>query len=298
MARQADIIAGAVAAHGGVRPVEQGEGDSVVAVFERASDALAAAVDAQLALAAEPWAGQAVTVRMGVHTGEAEFLDERTYGGEAIIRCARIRDLAQGGQVLVSAAAVEVAGDRLPPGSSLVPVGSAALARPARGPNGSPTRPRGSPFPSRSRRRADRLGAWPTRLIGRAGERAEVADLLQRSRLVTITGTGGAGKTRLAHAVANDLIGRHTDVVWVELARVIAEDDVAAVARRVGAAEAPGAEIADVLLAFLGREGRAHRAGQLRAPGRPVLGPRATNPAGHAAGPRPGHQPRATRCRR
>jgi predicted ATPase/class 3 adenylate cyclase/DNA-binding CsgD family transcriptional regulator len=256
VARQRDIIAGAVGVHRGVRPVEQGEGDSVVAVFERASDALAAAVEAQLALAGEPWAGQAMRVRMGVHTGEAEFLDDRTYGGEAIIRCARIRDLAQGGQVLVSAATVEVAGDRLPPGSSLVPVGSVTL--------------RGLSRTERLHQLvheavtvavaqlasgSDRLGSWPTRLIGRSAERAEVGALLETARQVTITGAGGAGKTRLAHAVATDLIGRFTDVVWVELGRVTsAEDVVAVVARGCGAAEAPGVELAGVLVDFLGEK--------------------------------------------
>jgi predicted ATPase/class 3 adenylate cyclase/DNA-binding CsgD family transcriptional regulator len=253
MARQRDIIAGAVARHRGVRPVEQGEGDSVVAVFDRASDALAAAAEAQLALATEPWAGPAVTVRMGIHTGEAELVDDHTYGGTAIIRCARLRDLAQGGQVLVSSATAEVAADRLPPGASLVPAGAATL--------------RGLPRAERVHQLVhealsapiahmapgtDRLGTWPNRLIGRAAERAEIETLLETAREVTVTGTGGAGKTRLAHAVATDLIGRFADIVWVELARVTAAEDVVAlVARACGAAEAPGVEPIAVLLEFL-----------------------------------------------
>src|SRR5262245_14268609 len=68
--RQAELIAGAVVAHGGERPEEQGEGDSVLAAFDRAADALAAAVDAQRALGAEPWPdGAVVRVRMALHTG-------------------------------------------------------------------------------------------------------------------------------------------------------------------------------------------------------------------------------------
>ena len=72
--RHATLIADAVARHGGVQPIEQGEGDSTVSAFARASDALAAALDAQRALAAEPWPdGAAVRVRMAVHTGEPEL---------------------------------------------------------------------------------------------------------------------------------------------------------------------------------------------------------------------------------
>jgi predicted ATPase len=101
--------------------------------------------------------------------------------------------------------------------------------------------------------RADRLGSWATRLVGRARERAEVSTLLEQSRLVTIAGAGGAGKTRLAHAVTGDLTGRFTDVVWVELAQVTVEGDVAtAVARASGAVEVPGVELVEVLIGFLG----------------------------------------------
>lgn len=193
MARQAEIIAGAVSAHGGVRPLEQGEGDSVVAVFLRASDALAGALQAQLALAAEPWGETAVAVRMAIHTGEAEFRDKQTYGGQAIIRCARLRDHARGGQVLVSAAAAEVTADRLPPGARLVPVGETAL-------RGLPRTERvyqlihdglAAPVAELAPPRR-RLGTWPTPLIGRVRERQELDALLIDARLVTITGSGGA----------------------------------------------------------------------------------------------------------
>lgn len=253
MARQAEIIGTAVAAHRGIRPLEQGEGDSVVAVFERASDALAAAIDAQLGLGAEPWGQDAVAVRMAVHTGEAEFRDEHSYGGAAIIRCARLREHAEGGQVLVSAATAELTVDRLPPGASLVPVGEVTL-------QGLPRAERLHQLVHQALtapvadlgQRGHRLGAWPTPLIGRVRERQEVGGLLENGRLVTITGAGGAGKTRLAHAVATDLRQRFDDVVWIELARVASDADVAtAVAQACGAREAPGVELFDVLAAFL-----------------------------------------------
>src|SRR5438309_10914179 len=86
-ARHDDIVAAIVEAHDGMRPQEQGEGDSVVAVFTKASDAISAAVDIQLALTREPWpTAEPLRVRMAAHTGEADLRDERHYGGEAIIR--------------------------------------------------------------------------------------------------------------------------------------------------------------------------------------------------------------------
>ena len=103
MPRHYEILDEAIALHGGVRPVEQGEGDSIVAAFSRASDAVAAAVTAQRMLQAEPWPGGVeLAVRMAVHTGEAQLRDEGNYFGLSVIRCARLRSCGHGGQVLVS----------------------------------------------------------------------------------------------------------------------------------------------------------------------------------------------------
>ena len=80
--RHYQILDDAIVAHGGVRPVEQGEGDSVVAAFSRASDAVHAALLAQRSLTAEQWLdGVALKVRMAVHTGEAQLRDEANYCG-------------------------------------------------------------------------------------------------------------------------------------------------------------------------------------------------------------------------
>ena len=111
-----EILDEAVAADGGVRPQEQGEGDSIVAAFSRASDAVLAAVDAQRAFTTEPWPDGLVTplrVRMAIHTGEAQLRDEGNYVGQAIIRTARLRAIAHGGQVLVSQAARDLVIDQL-----------------------------------------------------------------------------------------------------------------------------------------------------------------------------------------
>ena len=128
VARHYELLDAAIFGHGGVRPVEQGEGDSVVAAFPRASDAVAAAVDVQRAFAAEQWPeGAELRVRIAVHTGEAQLRDEGNYVGQALNRAARIRAVGHGGQVLLSAATAELASDRLPPGVTLGDLGQHRL---------------------------------------------------------------------------------------------------------------------------------------------------------------------------
>ncbi|HEV8624424.1 MAG TPA: adenylate/guanylate cyclase domain-containing protein, partial [Acidimicrobiia bacterium] len=127
IARHEEILAAAITAHGGFRPVEQGEGDSVVAAFARASDGVAAAIEAQLALAREPWpTGEPIRVRMALHTGEAEAHGGR-YAGSTIIRTARLRAVAHGGQTVISRATAELVSDSLPEGVTLLDLGSHRL---------------------------------------------------------------------------------------------------------------------------------------------------------------------------
>jgi class 3 adenylate cyclase len=122
------ILDAAIDRWGGVRPVEQGEGDSIVAAFSRASDAVAAALDAQRALAAEPWPdGIELKVRMAIHSGQTQLRDEGNYVGETIIRCARVRSAGYGRQVLLSAAAAELVSGYLPPAASLSDLGAHRL---------------------------------------------------------------------------------------------------------------------------------------------------------------------------
>ena len=90
MERHDAILDAAVSAHGGVRPLAQGEGDSIVAAFSRASDAVLAAVEAQRALTTECWpTSTPLRVRMAVHAGEARTATDGNYAGQAIIRTAR-----------------------------------------------------------------------------------------------------------------------------------------------------------------------------------------------------------------
>src|SRR4051812_3198642 len=111
----------AVAAHDGVRPLEQGEGDSFVAAFARASDAVACA----LALQRAPLAP--IRLRIGVHTGEIQLRDEANYAGPTINRTARLRDLGHGGQTLLSGATEAMVLDHLPEDAWLNDLGSHPL---------------------------------------------------------------------------------------------------------------------------------------------------------------------------
>jgi class 3 adenylate cyclase len=122
------ILDEAVAAHDGVRPMEQGEGDSVVAAFSRASDALAAALQAQRVLHIRPWPDEMeLGVRIALHTAEAQLRDEGNYFGIALSRCARIRAIAPGGQTLLSHATHDLVADRLPDGVELLDCGEHRL---------------------------------------------------------------------------------------------------------------------------------------------------------------------------
>ena len=98
LARLNSVVSDVIAAHDGVRPVEQGEGDSFVAAFARASDAVAAALEMQRAPLAP------IRLRIGVHTGEIQLRDEGNYAGPTINRTARLRDLGHGGQTVLSGA--------------------------------------------------------------------------------------------------------------------------------------------------------------------------------------------------
>ena len=126
--RHYELLGEAIVAHGGVRPVEQGEGDSVVGAFSQASDAVAAAVAAQRAFALERWPeGAELRVRIALHTGEAQLRDRGNYVGHTLNRAARIRDSGHGGQILASAATAALVADRLPADATLLDLGQHRL---------------------------------------------------------------------------------------------------------------------------------------------------------------------------
>src|SRR5271168_701478 len=197
IARLSRTVSDVIAAHDGVRPVEQGEGDSFVAAFARASDAVAAAVALQRAPLAP------IRLRIGVHTGEVQLRDEGNYAGPTINRTARLRDLGHGGQTLLSGATEQLVVDRLPNGAWLTDLGShplrdlprpervVQLCHPDLVNEFAPLRVSGTVA-------STRLPAQLTSFVGREAEGIQLRELLAENRLVTFTGAGGAGKTRLA----------------------------------------------------------------------------------------------------
>lgn len=197
----------------------RGEGDSHFAVFSRPRDALAAARAVQHALSGETWPTPGpIRVRMALHTGEAE-LRAGDYYGAAVNRCARLREIAHGGQTILSEVTAELARDIMPEDVSLRDLGSHRLrdlVEPERvfqlcHPDLAQDFP-----PLRS------LGALPTNLqvqltsfVGREREMEAVKKALVTVRLLTLTGSGGVGKSRLAVQLAADLLDEHPDGVWL-----------------------------------------------------------------------------------
>lgn len=222
------------------------QGDAFLVAFPRARDAVRSAVAAQIALAAHKWPDDiALRVRMGLHTGEPELTPDG-YVGVDLHKAARICAAAHGGQILVSGTSRSLAGDDpsgrigfqdlgehrlkdLTLSHRLYQVTVADL-------------PSDFPPPRSLNVQPNNLPIQLTSFVGREHEIAESIRLLSTSRLLTLTGPGGAGKTRLALQVAADILGGYTDGVWlVELATLF---DTAFVPQRVATAlsvrEQPG----------------------------------------------------------
>ena len=203
------------------------QGDGLFAVFPRAYDALMAAVAAQRALAAHAWPqGVAVRARMGLHTGEPSRLDEG-YVGLDLHYAARIMSLAQGGQVLLSQTTRNLVAPDLPNDMHLRDIGEHRLKdfeQPARLYQATLADLPITAAPLRSsEQRRGNLPAPPTPLIGREREVSIITQRLRRQevRLATLTGPGGAGKTRLGIQVASELRGQFAGgVYFVSLAAI------------------------------------------------------------------------------
>jgi class 3 adenylate cyclase len=249
--RHHDLLRGAVEAHGGV--VFETVGDAVYAAFAAPTAAVAAALAGQLALHCEPWGATGpLRARMGIHLGEVEAYPApgaaqgARYLGLPLVRCARLMATAHGGQTVLSEAATALVRDALPPDAGLRDLGEHRL-KDLSGPERvaqllHPELPADFP-PLRT------LDALPhnlplqlTSFVGRERELAAVREALAAHRLVTLTGAGGCGKTRLALQAAADGLEAWPDGVWfVDLAPLA---DSALVPRAalaaLGLGEAPG----------------------------------------------------------
>ena len=245
-------LSDAVTAHHGVRPVEQGEGDSFVIAFARAADAVGCALELQQAPLAP------IKLRIGLHTGDVQLRDEGNYIGPTINRTARLRDLAHGGQTVLSGATEPLVIDQLPDGVTLADLGTHPLRdlpRPERvvqlcHPD---LRDDFPPLRTANAVAAERLPMQLTSFIGRQAEMNDIREALGDNRLVTLTGAGGAGKTRLAIQVAAAMATEFADGIWyVDLAPLTDPDVVpVTVARALGLPDQPGQPTTDVLRRFI-----------------------------------------------
>jgi predicted ATPase/class 3 adenylate cyclase len=252
LARHDQILRSAIESAGG--EVFKTVGDAFCAAFSEPGDALASALRAQLALAAEPWPQQVtLRVRIGIHSGPCERRDE-DYFGPTVNRAARLQSVAHGGQVVLSEATASLLPAALPKGFGLRDLGEHRLkdlVRPERvfQLEADGLERRFPPLRSVDNpETGNNLPARLTRFVGRHRELSWTRELLAKSRLVTLTGAGGCGKTSLAIEAGSDLDG-----VWfVDLSALAEEEQVAPrVASVLGVRTLDGRPATDVVLEAL-----------------------------------------------
>jgi predicted ATPase len=255
--RQHAILNAIVAAQAGV--VFKTVGDGVLAAFAQAPAALAAAYAAQRAMIAEPWGLPApLQIRMALHSGGVELRDG-DYFGPALNRASRLLAAGHGGQVLLSLATEQLVREQLPPDTTLRDLGTHSLKDLSL-----PERifqlvaadlPQRFPALHTLDGRRTNLLAQPTALLGRDQDVAAVVALLDRAtvRLVTLTGPGGIGKTRLSLQVAAELVEAFADgVYFVDLAPIRDPQRIStAMAETLGVRETSGQPILALLKEYL-----------------------------------------------
>ena len=254
--RHRELLRAAFAAHGGAE--QSTEGDSFFVVFDSAREAVAAAIEGQRALAGEAWPDQAeVRVRMGLHSGEAGIAGG-TLVGLDINRAARIAAAAHGGQVLVSDATRALVSDGLPGDIHLHDLGEHRL-RDLTGPErlvqlDADDLPQTFPAVRSLDARPNNLPTQLTTFVGRERELGEALELLQRTRLLTLTGPGGTGKTRLSLQVAAADAEAFPDGVWFVALEPVRDPELVAstIARTLGAKDSSTRPALETLVEAIG----------------------------------------------
>jgi predicted ATPase/class 3 adenylate cyclase len=251
LARHDAIVKDVLERHRGV--TVKSTGDGVHAVFDDPHDALRATLDLQLALA-DPTAtgGLSLYVRCGLHAGVDERRDDDFFG-QAVNRAARIMSVSHGGQILLSEAVAALIRDRLPGGVSLRDLGAVRLRDLARAERIYQVIHPGlrADFPALRTLETtpNNLPQELTSFVGREREMAEIAKALRDTRLLTLFGVGGIGKTRLSLQLAARLLDQFPDGAWfVELAPLRDPELVPqATASVLGVKEEPGLTVLDAL---------------------------------------------------
>jgi predicted ATPase/class 3 adenylate cyclase len=233
-------------------------GDAFCAAFHTAGEALRAATKSQVELYAENWGNTPVKVRMGIHTGKAEIQDNFEYHGYlAMSRVQRLMSAGHGGQVLISSAAQELLLEDLLENVSLRDLGERRLKDLIRPEHIYQPFIPGLPVDFPPLKTLDfyrhNLQVQLTSFIGREKEVDEIKQFILTHRLVTLTGVGGTGKTRLSLQVAADLVDQFRDGVWfVELASISDPDLIAqTIVSCLGIPEQPGSTILQLLLDYV-----------------------------------------------
>src|SRR5829696_5978685 len=217
MARHDHLVREALLRAGG--HVFRTAGDAFYAAFVSPSDAIAAALAAQQALGGEDFSDVGgIKVRMAIHAGPAESRDN-DYFGQGMNCCARLLGIAYGGQILISAAAADMTHGELPPQASLLDLGQHRLKDLAGAEQVYQLVAPGltARFPTlRSLdAKVHNLPRAVTSFVPREGDVAEVRARLAKYRIVTLVGSGGSGKTRLAIEVGAALLEEYPDGVWI-----------------------------------------------------------------------------------
>src|SRR5215213_8666731 len=232
-----EIVSEAATLRGGAEREANGEARPAVATFRSPGDALRASLDVQRAVRAREWPDElGLRVRVALHTAELKPGLERNHAALALGRCSRLAAIARGGHALVSGATRDLVVAQLPDGVELVDLGFHRLPD-----LGRPEHVYGLTDGDPSAADLDGLRSLDTvpnnlpveltSFVGRERELAEVGRLLGTARLLTLTGAGGCGKTRLALQAAADALDRFPGGIWwVELAPV---SDAATVGQRI-----------------------------------------------------------------
>ncbi|MEJ2710932.1 MAG: adenylate/guanylate cyclase domain-containing protein [Anaerolineales bacterium] len=256
LTRHDDLLKQAVEDHSGF--IVKSRGDGIHAAFESPADGVAAALAAQQALSREIWPEETgpFRVRMGLHSGVSQERDGDYYGTEPN-RAARIMDLAYGGQVLISEVTAALIRNSLPPQAGLVSLGAHRLKGLANPEEiyqlHHPTLRAEFPALRSLEAYQHNLPVQLTSFIGRENELAQIKGLFSQTRLLTLLGPGGTGKTRLSLQFAAGQIEQFPDGVWlIELAPLTNPDLIPErVAAALNVEKQPGQALLDTLINYL-----------------------------------------------